>query len=319
MNPPPVVTGAGVLCPVGAGATEALAAFRGAGPPALRTEFDFGARLSLNQRRRLDRLSQLLLCACLEAADQAGWGRIDGDRTGLVIGTGLGCLEKTESYLRGIARTGLAYADAMGFPDAMDSSPAAHVAMTLGCRGTSLTVTQREISGEGALILAELLLRNGSADAVMVAAGDAASDELVQLLRRIAPGKRAGEVAAALVLETRESAERRGARTLGSLLGHGAAGAPVAAPALRYSSLEVLARARELAFSMAGIPPGGAADVPRVAADEVSKRIGWVMADGVLRAILALDRIAAGAGPAAIVERSARGGTAAAVVFGPGR
>ncbi len=319
MSPPPVVTGAGIVCPAGASAPEALAALRGEGPAAFRAAFDFGSRLSPNQRRRLDRLSQLLLAACLEAADQAGWKEIDGDRAGLVIGTGLGCLEKTETYLRGIARAGLAYADAMGFPDSMDSSPAAHAAMTLGCRGPSLTVTQREISGESALMVAELLLRQGAVDAVMVAAGDAACEELEQLLGRLAPGKRAGEAAAALVLETRESAERRGARILGSLIGHGMAGAPLAAPALRLSSTEVLLRARELAFSMAGIPSALAEGVPSVGPEEVSKRIGWIMADGVLRGILAVDRIAAGDAPAAIVERRARGGTAAAVVFGPGR
>ena len=73
-----------------------------------------------------------------------------------------------------------------------------------------------------------------------------------------------GEAAAALVLETRESAARRGARILGSLIGHGQTGLPLAGPALRYPPREVLARARELAFSMAGISPAPAAEIPAV-------------------------------------------------------
>jgi 3-oxoacyl-[acyl-carrier-protein] synthase II len=319
MNTPPVVTGMGAVCPLGESVPQALAGFRSAGPAATRVDFDFGARLSPNHRRRLDRLSQLVLAACLEAAEQATWGQIDGDRAALVIGTGLGCLEKTESYLRGIADEGLDYANAMNFPDSMDSSPAAHVAMALGCHGPTLTVTQREITGESALILADLLLRQGTVDVVMVAAGDAASPELERLLSRFAPGLRPGEAAAALVLETTESAARRGARIIGSLIGHGQAGFPLAGTALRCGAPEVLARARELALSMAGIPPGQAGEIPTVVAEEISSRIGWVLADGVLRAVLAMDRIAARAGGAAIVARQARGGSSAAVVLGPGR
>ncbi|MBZ5638596.1 MAG: hypothetical protein LAO51_07535 [Acidobacteriia bacterium] len=318
MNAPSVITGAGLVCPLGGDVPTAVAAFRIPGGPETRIAFDFGTRLHPNQKRRLDRLSQLVLAACLEAAEQAAWERLADDRAAVVMGTGLGCLEKTAAYLRGVAGAGLDYADAINFPDSMDSSPAAHVAMVLGCRGPSLTVTQREISGESAMILAELLLRQGAADAVIVAAGDAATAELQDLLSRFVPGAKAGEAAAALVLETRESAARRGARTLGSLIGRGQAGAPVAGPPLRLPPPHALDRALELALESAGIPRDPAGAIPAVAPEEVSDRIGWILADGVLRAVLAMDRIAAGGGSASIVARQARGGSAAAIVIGPG-
>ena len=229
-----VVTGTGIVCPLGLDAASVAAGLRGE-RCATRVEPDFAKSLPMNVARRQDRLSKLILVAAMAAAERARLREACGERTGLVIGTGLGCLEKTEGYLEGFARAGLAHADAMSFPESMDSSPAAHVSIVLGCRGPSMTVSQREITGESAIVLAAHLLEWGLADAVVIAAGDTTSPELIRALARLAPGVKLGEGAAAMVLETRASAERRGAPAIAHLLGWASTAAAHRTPATRLA------------------------------------------------------------------------------------
>lgn len=313
-----VVTGAGAVCPI-AGDFRSLIEGMGRSAPATpRVEFDFGSRLTLNQARRLDRLSQLVLVAAMQAAEGARLGEMDGERVGIVVGTGLGCLERTESYLAGVVREGTGYADAMGFADSMDNAPAAHCAIALGCRGPSFTVSQREISGEAAVVLAATLLDAGAADAVLVAAGDSVSPGFRQVLARIAPGLTPGEGAGALVLERAGPAASRGASSLGRLLGQALTCQPAPRGRLRVSSAELLPRAKATALAMAGMDTD-AREIAVISPDELSSRIGWCMADGVLRALVALGRLDGGTARAALVAGAARGGSAAALVLGPSR
>jgi 3-oxoacyl-[acyl-carrier-protein] synthase II len=398
-----VVTGTGIVCPLGSDPASVAAELRG-GRCATRVESDFAKNLPMNIARRQDRLSKLILVAAIAAAERARLREVAGERTGLVVGTGLGCLEKTEGYLEGFARAGLAHADAMSFPESMDSSPAAHVSIVLGCRGPSMTVSQREISGECAIVLAAHHLEWGLADAVIVAAGDTTSPELVRALARLAPGVTPGEGAAAIVLETSKSAERRGAQPLARLLGWASKAAErrtsvthlappdveakAVAAATRMATDEAEARAIVAAARTAttaetgtsadtargrttsdavkaflpglqtgsaaggaGVPdaregksaptngaersaragdvPGSAGSGPTVPGytddpgacpydrETLTKRMGWIMGSGVLRTVLALQALPMNEGRPAVISGRARGGTAAALIFGP--
>ena len=190
-----VITGTGAVCAPGAGGGRVAA--------------EFARELTLNEARRLDRLSQLFVVAARQAAAQASFGDTPEAGRAVVAGTGVGCLEKTESQLHGMLRDGAGFADPLSFPDSMGNAPAAHVAIATGARGISLTLMEREISAESALVVAARLLRSGTAAAVLVVAGDAWSAGLETVVARLAPWLVLGEGAGALVLETAESARRR--------------------------------------------------------------------------------------------------------------
>jgi 3-oxoacyl-[acyl-carrier-protein] synthase II len=322
----PVLTGLGAVTPFGEGVQALVSGLASGRCAPLCSGFDPDARLSANQVRRLDRLSQLILVAALQAAGQARLADVDPERTGVVVGTGLGCLESTESYLDGIIEAGPRHMDALTFPDTIDSAPAGHCAMTLGCRGPSLTISQREISGEAAMALAAVLLRSGVVDAVVVAGGEVPGPTLRRLLPRWAPGLEAGEGAAAVVLETASSAGRRGRPALGTLLGSAMTGSSPAGLSARAAASLVLNRSVDQLFRSLRSVDGGAmpgretwSDAMRrsiLPPESLEKRIGWWMADGVLRAALAVARLESSALPAALVGRAARGGTAAALLLG---
>jgi 3-oxoacyl-(acyl-carrier-protein) synthase len=274
------------------------------------------SRLSPHMLRRTDRLSQMIVTAAILAAERARWTAGDGLCSGVVVGTGLGCLQRTDEYLDGIVRHGVAHADALTFPDTVDNAPAAHVGLVLGCRGPSLTVGQHEISGECAVVLGALLLRRGLADAVIVAAGDVASPRLRDALRRMAPRLSPGDGAAALLLERAGDAARRGAPVLGRLLGHGHAAMPARGGRTRVAPPALVREAVAAAHRMAD-PESGAEDAAGgEASGETAPSSPWLMADGVLRSVRALDRLSGGDAKTVVVARGARGGTAAALLFG---
>jgi len=274
---------------------------------------DLSERLTRNEARRLDRLSQLAVVAAREAAAQARLEGIAGERVGLVAGTGLGCVETTWRQLAGIAARGLGHAEPLGFADSMDNAPAAHAAIALGCRGPSLTLTEREISGEIALITGALLLSARAVDAVVVVAGDASSEEQRSAVLRFAPGLSPAEGAGAVVLESDESASRRGAQVLGRLLGHAQARTPLPFSPLRQAPAPLLDAAASRALSLAGL---SAEQVLSLPPESLRGRLGWLMADGVLRVVAGLLLLERDQRGAALVLGRARGGAAAALVLG---
>lgn len=310
------VTGTGAVTPLGAGARTFVAGVE-RGLRGTSCDDDAICRgLDLHRTRRLDRLSQILLVAAREAAADARLDGFDGDRLGVVVGTGLGCLEKTSSYLDGVGRAGIGFADPLTFPDSMDSAPAAHIAIALGANGPSMTVTQREISGECAILLAALLLGRGDADAVVVAAGDSAGEAATPLLRRFLGSDAPGEAGAAIVLERSASARARGARSHATLVGWAQASEAIDRTTLGRGSAAALARASDSAVAMARDAIGPDLEVFREVPGEVRRSVGWILGDGVLRSVLAMHRMGAGDRRAALVGADARGGSAAAIVLG---
>ena len=124
--------------------------------------------------RRLDRLSVwCLIAAHLALQDaQIDLEKEDLSRFAVVFGTGYGCVELTEAYLKTIAGVGYANADPIVFPETLDNSPASHVARVLGLRGPNITLSCRGVSGEAALMQGASMLRSGEAERIIVLAGD---------------------------------------------------------------------------------------------------------------------------------------------------
>ena len=124
--------------------------------------------------RRLDRLSVWCLVAAGLAIQDAKLDleKENRSRIAVVLGTGLGCIELTESFFQSIATNGYAKSDPIIFPEGLSNAPASHVARVFGLRGPNLTLSHKGVSGEGAVMQAASLLRTGQADTVIVLAGD---------------------------------------------------------------------------------------------------------------------------------------------------
>jgi 3-oxoacyl-[acyl-carrier-protein] synthase II len=188
--------------------------------------------------RRLDRLSVWALVGTALALRDAGVDQsaFDPDRTAVVFGTAFGCLDLTEQFLAGL-RQNAAQADPIVFPETLPNQPGSHVARHFAFRGPNLTVNARLASGEASLLEAASLLRAGEADCAVVFAGDLLTRSVFAWYEaagslspacggdsaRASDGKGAGivpgEGLVACVMESRELAERRRARSYGRYVG----------------------------------------------------------------------------------------------------
>lgn len=127
--------------------------------------------------RRLDRLSVWALVASSLALKDAGidLNQVDRSRIAVVFATAFGCVELTEAFYLSAAANGWNGTDPITFPETLASAPASHVSMFHGLRGPNITVSNKYFAGEGAMMQAASLLRQGQADLAIVLAGDAVS------------------------------------------------------------------------------------------------------------------------------------------------
>ncbi|MGJ5756603.1 3-oxoacyl-[acyl-carrier-protein] synthase II [Streptomyces puniciscabiei] len=272
-----VVTGFGVITSAGEGAEalwDAYAAGRRQGVAEdglrlARVEFDPAAAGTARERRRMDRVSQLAVAAC-----RAALGHADAHddaaamaATGVVLGTGIGPMESSERFTAPVLSAGAQAANPAVFPATVYNGAAGQVAMALGTKGPTSTLTSGHAAGAAALGVAYDMLRTGRAERLLVPAVEAFSPGALDAYRSIplfgtAAGRRytLAEAGITLVLERRESAERRGAPIHAVVLGH--ATASDACGIGRWDpSGEGVERAMRAALDGAGLRPGHVAAV----------------------------------------------------------
>jgi 3-oxoacyl-[acyl-carrier-protein] synthase II len=255
-SPPPrvVITGVGLVTPLGLGWAQNTTAFR-AGKTGFRpvTVFDVSrqrvktaaqaelpqrlppTRLTPRQERRLDRANLMLLLAAQECWAQAGWPA--SEDLPLVLGTTAGGITLGERYYcqaveqpdrrRGQATRALHY---------QSQSQARMVAEALGFAGPVTILSNACASGTSALGEAWEILRRGQARRALCGGYDALGqilfsgfDSLLSLSPTVCrpfdarrDGLSIGEGAAVFALETLQAATRRGAEILGEMIGYGA-------------------------------------------------------------------------------------------------
>lgn len=192
--------------------------------------------VAARQRRRIGRLSRLMLVAAHRALTAAGLG--PGPDRGVVCGTGLGSLEETVEFLEQVAREGSLGASPSLFPGSVMSAAAGQLSMHLGLAGFNATICQGDVSGELALIAAAEALEAGRAGALIAGGGDELSPAAYTGFCRIGglargaahpyaatpTGFLLGEGACALALEREEDARARGAAVLARVAGFAAGG-----------------------------------------------------------------------------------------------
>jgi 3-oxoacyl-[acyl-carrier-protein] synthase II len=203
------------------------------------------------EARRLDRTAQLALIAAREAwadaclPDPAGDDdarRVDPDRLGVVVGTGIGGVLTTLANYDALREKGARRVSPLAIPMLMPNGPAAAIALELAARAGVHTPISACASGAEAIGQGMAMIRGGRADIVVCGGTEAAIHPLPiaafanmqALSRRNDEPERAsrpydkgrdgfvyGEGAGILVLESAEHAEGRGARVYAEVAGVG--------------------------------------------------------------------------------------------------
>ncbi|HEX8620320.1 MAG TPA: beta-ketoacyl-[acyl-carrier-protein] synthase family protein, partial [Thermoanaerobaculia bacterium] len=247
-----VITGLGIVSPLGRGAAANREALRGgrSGIRAL-THIDtatlacrIGGEIAdeLPDHRGHDRFTRLALIAAEEAAAQAGDLGLEPERVGVLIGTGLGGAETLDANYQRLYGENLR-PHPLGIPNSMYNAAASAIATRLQAKGVSYAVVSACASSAHAIGLAAQAIRAGQVEAVYAGGADAPlargiiraweslrvlavdnehPDQACRPFSADRNGLVLAEGAAVLVLESYENARRRGAEIIGEILGFGA-------------------------------------------------------------------------------------------------
>lgn len=279
-----VVTGAGVVSPVGHTAQEfwsnLLAGQCGIGTISLVPpdqldqkvvgevkDFDPLKHFTDRQLMTLDRVSQFAVVAAREAIAQSG---ITFDmplsvRTATIVGTGVGGQTTQDDGFRRIYKENRPRAYPLTIPKAMVNAPASQISMHCGLRGPAFAVASACASATHAIGLAFQMVRSGVVGCAVTGGTEACltfgTVRGWEALRVMAPdmcrpfsadrkGMVLGEGAAMLVLEPLGRAQARGATIIAEMVGFGmsADAADLIAP-----DVDGMSRAMQGALDDAGV------------------------------------------------------------------
>ncbi len=256
-----MITGIGLLSPVGIGVEDnwsaLLAAKSGIGPITLFDAHDYPVRIAgevstfrvedhfaPKEARRLDRYEQFAMVAARQAVADAGLDAesLDGDRTGVLIGSGLGGLETLHAVADVLRDKGPRRVSPFTVPKIIANLAAGLVSIEFGARGPNLASVSACATGAHSIGDAARLIAMGDADAMIAggaeatvgpiglagfAAMKALSDRNDEPEKASRPfdlnrdGFVAAEGAAVVMLELLDRARARGARIYAEVAGYG--------------------------------------------------------------------------------------------------
>ncbi len=257
-----VVTGLGLVCPVGVGVEESwqalVAGKSGIGPISHYDASTFPTRIAGEVRgfepekfmdrkevRRNDRFIQFALAAAEMAVKDSGLDvdKEDPTRIGAIVGSGMGGLATIEDTHQTLMERGVRKVSPFFIPAIIINLAPGQIALRYGFKGPNFSPVSACATGNHSIGDALMYVERGMAD-VMIAGGTEATITPLGLAgfcaaramseRNDAPGKAsrpfdkgrdgfvAAEGAGILVLEEYEHARRRGARIYAELCGYGA-------------------------------------------------------------------------------------------------
>lgn len=212
--------------------------------------------------RKLDRFSQLQLISGMRALANAGItvGADNENDIGIIIGTADGPLTEIVNFQKQTIEQGTANGSAFSFPNTVYNAAGGYFSIFAGIKGYNVTVANGIQAGLQSVCYAADVIHNGE-ETIMVASGtDENTDvtyELYEKLGYTAGGENGftlGEGSVSLILETEESADKRGAKKLCEVVGTAMAHSAVEFGAL-VGSEDALKRAIIGACEDAGISP----------------------------------------------------------------
>jgi len=289
-----VVTGMGVLCPLGLDTSTMWQGLTsGKSGVDYITLFDASScetrfagevkgfqptnYMSHKDARRLDRFAQLAVAASLQALEQSGMkiSAINQNNIGIIIGSGIGGLTTLFEQTKILLEKGIDRVSPFLIPMMMPNIAAAQVSIVLGVKGPNLCTTSACSSGSDAIGVAYEIIKRGDAE-VMIAGGSetiinpvgvgafnamkaiSTRNNEPQLASRPFDAERdgfvIGEGAGILILESLPFAQRRGAKILAEMIGYGASGDAYHITAPLENG-EGAAKAIKMAMDKAGVKP----------------------------------------------------------------
>jgi 3-oxoacyl-[acyl-carrier-protein] synthase II len=257
-----VITGIGAVSPFGTGADalwggiragrcgiRAISRFDASGYPcriaAEVQDFDPERWLPRKEARRMDRFAQFAVaCAEMAGADAGlAWADLDPERTGSIMGTGIGGMETLIDQLVVLQQRGPDRVSPFFIPMMIANMASAQVSIRTGARGPNITTVTACSSAANAIGEAYRAIQRGDIDVAVTGGAEAAvlplavagfcamramstrNDDPERASRPFDSGRDGfvlGEGGGALILEELECARRRGARIRAELLGYGA-------------------------------------------------------------------------------------------------
>lgn len=208
-------------------------------------DWEAAQHMDPKEARRNDRYTHFGFVAARQAVADSGLDMAaqDGDRVGVIIGSGIGGMYTFESQLKVLVERGARKVSPFTIPSLIGNMCAGLVAIEFGARGPNFGIVSACATGTHALGEAAHAIRRGDAD-VMVAGGTEAAitpfayaafcSMKAMSTRNHAPEKASrpfdrtrdgfimGEGAGVLVLESLEHAQARGARIYCELAGYAA-------------------------------------------------------------------------------------------------
>ncbi|HEY3324693.1 MAG TPA: beta-ketoacyl synthase N-terminal-like domain-containing protein [Planctomycetota bacterium] len=242
---PVVITGFGLICPPPlnealAGRLQAppqptpeITAFEvPEGAPAWGFEvLDFSLEKELpNIKSFVDRTSALALGAAKLALTSAGLLSAEqrpGD-IGCAYGTTLGCLEAMGIFWNKVKTSNPKFAQPLPFTHGYANSPSSLLCIEFGLRGPAATFSGERLAGMEALLFAHDQIASGAGEIILAGASDSLTQAAYNHLLATGQLSRSGnwddgivpgEGAAMIIVESQDSAKKRGARILAGIDG----------------------------------------------------------------------------------------------------
>ena len=208
-------------------------------------DFDASQFVDKREARKMARFTQFAVAAAVQAIKDAGLTKetIDADRTGIMLGNGIGGFEIYESSFKKYFESGPARIPPMTVPLLIPNEAAGNISMLFGIHGPSWTLATACASGTDALGNALDMVRSGRVDMCLAGGTEAtvtgfgiscftilqtlASDYNSEPAKACCPfdkkrsGFIMGEGAAILILEEYEHAKKRGAKIYAEFAGYG--------------------------------------------------------------------------------------------------
>ncbi|MFP4021754.1 MAG: beta-ketoacyl-ACP synthase II [Halanaerobium sp.] len=210
-------------------------------------DFDPGEYIERKEAKRLALYSQYAIVAAMKALENAELEITDeiADRAGVIVGSGIGGIEVFEEQVAKLNSRGPRRVSPFFIPMMISNMAAGNVAIYSGAKGPNLNTVTACASATTAIGEAFETIKRGAAD-IMIAGGTEASitpsavagfgnmkalstrnDEPEKASRpfdKDRDGFVIGEGSGIVILETLESAEKRGANIIAELVGYGASG-----------------------------------------------------------------------------------------------
>lgn len=203
-------------------------------------------RMSRKLAKRMDTFSQYGVVSALEAMEDAQLTieEIDPTRLGVIVGSGIGGLNAMQSQIIKMHEKGLDRVAPLFVPMAIGNMVAGNISIATGAQGPNLSIVTACASGNNSIGEAFRNIKHGYADYMLAGGSEASINEIgmsgfaaLNALSTSEDKDRAsipfdkdrhgfvmGEGGAVLLLESLESAQKRGATIYAEIVGYGATG-----------------------------------------------------------------------------------------------